>query len=58
MTGPDRPAPPVRILGVPRTYLAHGKPDRILSDLGLDGPGIASAVTAALADERERLHLS
>ncbi len=54
--GLDRLLPPVRILGVPRSYIAHGKPDFILSDLGLDGPGIASTVMAALADERERLH--
>jgi 1-deoxy-D-xylulose-5-phosphate synthase len=54
----DRPLPPVRILGVPRSYLAQGKPDLILSELGLDGPGIASTVTTALADERERLHLA
>jgi 1-deoxy-D-xylulose-5-phosphate synthase len=37
--------PPVRILGVPRTYIAQGKPDLILAELGLDGPGIASTVT-------------
>ena len=58
LAGIDRPQPPVRILGLPRTYIAQGKPDRILADLGLDGPGIASAVTTALADERERLHLA
>jgi 1-deoxy-D-xylulose-5-phosphate synthase len=57
LPGLDRPLPPVRILGIPRTYVAQGKPDRILSELGLDGPGIASAVTTALADERERLQL-
>jgi 1-deoxy-D-xylulose-5-phosphate synthase len=54
----DHPLPPVRILGVPRSYIAQGKPDLILSDLGLDGPGIASTVTAALVDERERLNLA
>ncbi len=58
LPGTDRPLPPVRILGVPRSYIAQGKPDLILSELGLDGPGIASTVTAALADERERLHLA
>ncbi|HEY7947666.1 MAG TPA: 1-deoxy-D-xylulose-5-phosphate synthase, partial [Acidimicrobiales bacterium] len=52
------PRPAVRILGVPRSYLAHGKPDLILAELGLDGPGIATAVTAALADERDQPHLS
>jgi 1-deoxy-D-xylulose-5-phosphate synthase len=58
LPGIDHPVPPVRILGVPRTYVAQGKPDLILSELGLDGPGIASTVTAALAAERERLHLA
>jgi 1-deoxy-D-xylulose-5-phosphate synthase len=56
--GMDATPPAIRILGVPRTYLAQGKPDLILAELGLDGPGIASTVTAALADERERLHLA
>ncbi len=56
LPGRDRPQPPTRILGVPRSYIPQGKPDSILADLGLDGPGIASAVTMALADERERLH--
>jgi 1-deoxy-D-xylulose-5-phosphate synthase len=54
--GIDRPLPPVRVLGVPRSYLAHGNPDAILSEIGLDGPGVAAAVTTALADERDRLH--
>jgi 1-deoxy-D-xylulose-5-phosphate synthase len=36
------------ILGVPTTYLAHAKPDAILSNLGLDGPGIAESVRAAV----------
>jgi 1-deoxy-D-xylulose-5-phosphate synthase len=58
LPGIDHPLPPVRILGVPRSYIAQGKPDLILSELGLDGPGIASTVSAALADERERLHLT
>jgi 1-deoxy-D-xylulose-5-phosphate synthase len=57
LPGINHPLPPVRILGVPRSYIAHGKPDLILSELGLDGPGIASTVTAALVDERERVHL-
>ncbi len=58
LPGIDHPLPPVRILGVPRSYVAQGKPDLILSELGLDGPGIASTVSAALADERERIHLA
>jgi 1-deoxy-D-xylulose-5-phosphate synthase len=38
----------VRLLGIPRSYVPHGKPDQILSDLGLDGQGIAASVTKAL----------
>ncbi|MGP0004324.1 MAG: 1-deoxy-D-xylulose-5-phosphate synthase [Acidimicrobiales bacterium] len=42
------PEPRRLVLGVPTTYIAHGKPDAILARLGLDGPGIAaSTVTAA-----------
>ena len=43
------PAPRVIQLGVPDEYLSHAKPARILARLGLDGPGIAEAVRAALA---------
>jgi 1-deoxy-D-xylulose-5-phosphate synthase len=39
---------PTRVLGIPVRYLAHGKPDAILADLGLDATGIA-------ADIRRRL---
>jgi 1-deoxy-D-xylulose-5-phosphate synthase len=53
----DHPQPPVRLLGVPNRYLPHGKPDRILADLGLDGPGIARSVADAWATERDRLRL-
>jgi 1-deoxy-D-xylulose-5-phosphate synthase len=45
----------VRVLGIPGTYIPHGKPDQILAELGLDGPGIASSVTQALATQRDRL---
>jgi 1-deoxy-D-xylulose-5-phosphate synthase len=40
---------PVLVLAVPSEYLAHGKPDRILAELGLDGPGVAAATAKALA---------
>jgi 1-deoxy-D-xylulose-5-phosphate synthase len=46
-----RQAPPVLRLGVPTTYLDHGKPDRILAELGLDGAGIAAATRKVFADE-------
>ena len=42
-------APVVRVLGVPATYLAHGKPDAILADLGLDAAGVAAEVRRSLA---------
>jgi 1-deoxy-D-xylulose-5-phosphate synthase len=45
-------APPVLKLGVPDGYLQHGKPDRILAELGLDAAGIAAATRKVLADER------
>ncbi|MDQ3305570.1 MAG: 1-deoxy-D-xylulose-5-phosphate synthase [Actinomycetota bacterium] len=45
----SRQSPPVLVLGVPAEYLPHGKPDRILAELGLDGPGIAAATAKALA---------
>ncbi len=41
--------PAVRVLGIPRQYLAQGKADDILSSLGLDGAGIAESVRRALA---------
>jgi 1-deoxy-D-xylulose-5-phosphate synthase len=35
-------------LGIPATFIAHGKPDAILHQLGLDADGIVSAVLGAL----------
>ncbi len=46
--------PPVLRLGVPTRYVPHGDAGRILADLGLDAPGIAAAVRAAVAAGRER----
>ena len=40
--------PPVRVLGIPCSYIPHGKPDAILTQLGLDADGIASEVRAGL----------
>jgi len=51
----SRTSPPVLVLGVPAEYLAHAKPDRILADLGLDGPGIAAATAKALAARHHTL---
>jgi 1-deoxy-D-xylulose-5-phosphate synthase len=44
----EQAGPRTVVLGVPTTYLAHAKPDAILSHLGLDGPGIAASVRAAV----------
>ena len=40
--------PPVLSLGIPREFLAQGKPDRILARLGLDAPGLAASVREAV----------
>ncbi|HEY6696807.1 MAG TPA: 1-deoxy-D-xylulose-5-phosphate synthase [Acidimicrobiales bacterium] len=45
--GPDGP-PAVIVLGVPDTYIAHGDPATIRSELGLDGVGIAAAAREGL----------
>jgi 1-deoxy-D-xylulose-5-phosphate synthase len=41
--------PAVRVLGVPREYLAQGRADDILASLGLDGAGIAESVRRVTA---------
>jgi 1-deoxy-D-xylulose-5-phosphate synthase len=38
------PMPAIRVLGIPRQFLAHGKADNILASLGLDSAGIAETV--------------
>jgi 1-deoxy-D-xylulose-5-phosphate synthase len=48
----SRQAPPSVVLGTPSQYIPHGKPDRILADLGLDAAGIAAAALKALAAAR------
>jgi 1-deoxy-D-xylulose-5-phosphate synthase len=43
--------PRVRVLGTPVEFIAHGKPAAILTELGLDAPGItASAMSLVSAD--------
>jgi deoxyxylulose-5-phosphate synthase len=32
------------VLGIPRAYIPQDKPDRILAQLGLDGPGLAQSI--------------
>jgi len=50
---PGGAAPPVTTLGIPRAYIAQGKADDILSQLGLDGPGLARSVRSALSSVRQ-----
>ncbi|HTB09580.1 MAG TPA: 1-deoxy-D-xylulose-5-phosphate synthase [Acidimicrobiales bacterium] len=45
--------PTTRILGVPRAYLEHHKPDLLLAELGLDPEGLAGAFTRLLNGEAE-----
>jgi hypothetical protein len=42
----------VLVLGTPPSYIPHGDQARILSQLGLDGPGIAAATQKALQGAR------
>ncbi|MCC5953666.1 MAG: 1-deoxy-D-xylulose-5-phosphate synthase [Acidimicrobiia bacterium] len=49
--GAARP-PRVRVLGVPRAYIPHGKPDEILAELGLDASGIVASAHGLVAAQR------
>ena len=49
----ERPFPTTRIMGVPRAYLEHNKPDDLLAELGLDAEGLARAFARLLADQPE-----
>ena len=42
------PTPRVVVLGTPIAFIPQGKPDAILSSLGLDGPGVAASIRGAL----------
>jgi len=48
-----RALPSFLVLGVPRAYVAQGKPDQLLTELGLDGPGIAGSIRRVLDGEPE-----
>jgi 1-deoxy-D-xylulose-5-phosphate synthase len=48
-----RPFPTTRILGVPRVYLEHHKPDELLAELGLDPEGLVGAFTRLLEGRPE-----
>jgi 1-deoxy-D-xylulose-5-phosphate synthase len=43
-----RTVPTFRILGIPRAFVAQGRPDALLAELGLDGAGIAESLRHAL----------
>jgi 1-deoxy-D-xylulose-5-phosphate synthase len=45
--------PTTRILGTPRAYLEHHRPDALLEELGLDPKGLAMAIERLLNDEPE-----
>jgi len=49
----DRPFPTTRILGVPRAFLEHDKPDALLAELGLDPEGLSGAFLRLLDDKPE-----
>jgi 1-deoxy-D-xylulose-5-phosphate synthase len=44
--------PSVVTLGLPDAYLAHGNPQELLSELGLDGPGLAASVLVTLGKQK------
>jgi 1-deoxy-D-xylulose-5-phosphate synthase len=44
----DGEPPAVVVLGTPTAFLPHAKPDELLTNLGLDGPGIAASTLKAL----------
>ena len=48
-----QPHPTTRILGTPRVYLEHHKPDALLAELGLDPEGLAGAFTRLLEGKPE-----
>jgi 1-deoxy-D-xylulose-5-phosphate synthase len=50
------PGPITRTLGIPREFIAQGKADDILDELGLSGPGIADSVRRALRSLPARQH--
>ena len=49
--------PTTRILGVPRVFLEHHRPDALLAELGLDPEGLAGAFNRLLADAPEFPHV-
>jgi 1-deoxy-D-xylulose-5-phosphate synthase len=56
--GEGRATPLIANLGIPRAYIPQGRPDDLLAELGLDGPGVAASVRALVdqAPGRPRTH--
>ncbi len=44
----DAPLRDASSLGVPDRYIPQAKPERLLAELGLDGPGIAESIKHVL----------
>jgi 1-deoxy-D-xylulose-5-phosphate synthase len=44
----------VLLLGLPDRFIEHGDPAKLLASVGLDAPGIASAIRAALPERKLR----
>jgi 1-deoxy-D-xylulose-5-phosphate synthase len=49
----NQPFPTTRILGVPRAFLEHHRPDALLGEIGLDPEGLAGAFTRLMNNEPE-----
>jgi deoxyxylulose-5-phosphate synthase len=45
----NAPLPTTRILGIPRAYFEHHRPDDLLEGLGLDPKGLATAIERLLS---------
>ncbi len=50
LTGRHEASPRLRLLGLPTRFLAHGKADVILGELGLDADGVARSARELLAE--------
>jgi 1-deoxy-D-xylulose-5-phosphate synthase len=48
-----RAFPSTRILGVPRAFLEHHRPDALLAEIGLDPEGLSAAFMRLLDDKPE-----
>src|SRR3546814_16105763 len=51
----DATPPRVRVLGIPKEYLDHAKPDAILQHVGLDAEALAHPARAQVAAPRGKV---